>query len=66
MYKVLTHYVMMETYEIPDKELKALEDTVKTVEDYSLEDKLLMLCDEQFRIKANSRDFEVVDVEHIV
>lgn len=64
MYRVLTHYVMMETFEIPDKELKALESGVKFVKNYSLDEKLLMLCEEDYRVRQDSRDYEIVEYSH--
>jgi hypothetical protein len=62
VYKILTHYVLMEKYEIPESALTDLEE-LQDVEDYSLEDKLLMLAEEEYCVKTDSRDFEVVEME---
>lgn len=62
MYKILTHYVSMETYEVPD-ELVVLNESGEIMEDETFQN--ILDSEEDYVVKTDTRDFEIVDYQHI-
>ena len=72
MYKVLTHHVVMEKFEIPAKDFEKCKQTYKEMYkrkelEFDLTDvQILERClNEDYLIKSDSRDFEIVDFDEV-
>ena len=64
-YKIISHYVVMETHEVPVSEVSKFLKENRDLKDYDIKEKLEAIIEDEYLIKSDTRDFEVVDYEII-